>query len=196
MSEGPASIGGGGGTGGISTLLARYRERMQHEHGWEVEVRCPTCGAVTVPTFRGWTPGGAINFGDRPTIYANLECPRCGADLKAAAGETLVELFGGVPIPTANRRLMGQFITLWVGLPLLLIAVPLLAALAGSQRPMGSLVWATLLIGLSIMWFNWQVHSIRFRCECGQPTYKFMGLLGRSYCYRCSTCGRLLRLRD
>ena len=53
-----------------------------------------------------------------------------------------------------------------------------------------------LLLQPMILLFNWQVHSPRFRCDCGQPAYKFMGMLGRSYCYRCSSCGRLLRLRD
>jgi hypothetical protein len=46
------------------------------------------------------------------------------------------------------------------------------------------------------MWFNYQIASIRCWCECGRPGYKFMGLLGRSYCYRCSSCGRRLRLKD
>ncbi len=53
-----------------------------------------------------------------------------------------------------------------------------------------------LLLPPAIFWFNWQIHGARHRCECGQPAYVFMGLLERSYCYRCSTCGKLLRVRD
>ena len=30
--------------------------------------------------------------------------------------------------------------------------------------------------------------------NAGNPEYSFLGLLRRSYCYRCSSCGRLLRL--
>ena len=67
-------------------MLAKYRERMQHEHGWEVELRCQRCGSDAMPIFKGWTPSLAINYGNRPTIYANLECPRCGEDLRRGRG--------------------------------------------------------------------------------------------------------------
>jgi hypothetical protein len=85
----------------------KYRQRMQHEHGWEVELRCPACGLLAHPVFRGWTPSHAVSFGNRPTIYARLVCPACGAGLKATAGEKLVELFADVH----------------VGLPLAMVAV-------------------------------------------------------------------------
>jgi hypothetical protein len=63
-----------------------------HEHGWEVPLRCDRCGADSVPNFHGWTPSLVINFGNKPTIYANLECPECGENMKAVAGEKLVEM--------------------------------------------------------------------------------------------------------
>ena len=50
--------------------------------------------------------------------------------------------------------------------------------------------------GPAVMWCNYRIHSIRHECECGKPDYLFMGLLGRSSCHRCSSCGKLLRLRD
>jgi hypothetical protein len=53
-----------------------------------------------------------------------------------------------------------------------------------------------LLLAPAIFWFNWRIASIRHRCACGRPDYRLMGLIGRSYAFRCSTCGRLLRLRD
>src|SRR5271168_2082714 len=104
---------------GVRSLRARYNQRLQHEHGWEVELQCPVCGAVAVPRFGGWTPSGAINFGNKATIYANLNCPRCGADLKEEAGRKLVELYAEVSIPVRNRRLMRLFIVLVVGATLL-----------------------------------------------------------------------------
>jgi hypothetical protein len=47
-----------------------------------------------------------------------------------------------------------------------------------------------------IMIFNYQIASLRRQCACGRPDYRFLGMLGRSYCYRCDSCGRLLRIRD
>jgi hypothetical protein len=159
----------------------KYRQRMQHEHDWEVELRCPACGLLAHPVFRGWTPSHAVSFGNRPTIYASLDCPACGAGLKATAGEKLVELFADVH----------------VGLPLAMVAV--IAPGIRYRREAWALTVLMLLVLSSRslgMWFNYQIASIRCRCQCGRPGYKFMGLLGRSYCYRCSSCGRRLRLKD
>jgi hypothetical protein len=178
----------------IPSPWARYRERLQHTHGWEAELRCPACGVVALPAFNGWTPSNAINFGETPTIYADLTCRSCGADLRQAASTKLVELFADVGVPTRNKRLMATFIALILG-----FEIPgTILSLFERWRELGvALVRAPLLLlAPAILWFNGQIASIRSRCECGRPDYKFMGLLGRSYCYRCSTCGRLLRLRD
>jgi hypothetical protein len=172
-------------------LMKRYRRVIQHEHGWEVELGCPHCGITALPVYDGWAPSSAINYGKVPTIYARLHCPRCGHDLKRAAGEKLVELFSGVSVPPAARRVMLAFLllmVLWFGA---------LTWSAVAKWRFGPLLFLNLmLLSPLIMCLNWQIHKIRLRCACGAPNYKFMGLLGRSYCYRCSSCGRLLRLRD
>jgi hypothetical protein len=46
------------------------------------------------------------------------------------------------------------------------------------------------------LWFNWRDASLRSRCQCGKPEYELLGLLGRSYCYRCRSCGQPLLFRD
>jgi hypothetical protein len=167
---------------------------LQHIHGWEVELQCPACGKVALPVFNGWTPSHAINFGDRPTIYADLTCRSCGADLRHAAGTKLVELFADVGVPPRNRWLMATFIVIILAF---LLPGTILSLFEGWRKLGVFLLWTPLLpVAPTILWFNGQIASIRSRCECGKPDYKFMGLLGRSYCYRCSSCGRLLRLRD
>lgn len=182
----------------MAALFTRYRERLQHQHAWEVELECPACGTSGVPMFNGWTPSYAINVGNTPTIYANLTCGKCGANLSRAAGKKLVELLAGVSIPSKNKRVMACFLVIVVVVPLVMAAGVFAGIWAGWWGYQGFVMLSFLsaLYLPSIMWLNWQVASIRFQCECGYPTYKFMGLLGRSYCYRCSTCGRLLRLRD
>jgi hypothetical protein len=85
-----------------------------------------------------------------------------------------------------------------LGIPLLLIVGIVAGMRLGWWGPRAFIALSGLgvLVLPAVFWFNSQVHSIRHRCECGRPDYVFMGLLGRSYCYRCSTCGRILRLRD
>ena len=144
-----------------------------------------------VPHFLGWTPKSAVGFGAQPTIYAVLACPKCAGSLKETAGKKLVELFEPVSVPSSNTR----SITVFVVTATTLIALGLLILPAWRT-------WAWLsvipLISLRplLIWFNYQTTSLRHHCPCGDPQYKFMGLLGRSYCHRCSTCGKLLRVRD
>lgn len=182
----------------MTSLLKEYGRRLERQHGWEVELVCPVCGHCGIPEYDGWTPTQIVRLGDRPTIFANVSCPNCGQDLKRTAGGKLVDLFSGVPTPARNKRLLWVFVSLIFGVPLLLFA----GIWAGVQAGWWSSTAYTALAGMSLLllptmfWFNWQVHGIRHRCECGKPAYLFMGLLGRSYCYRCSSCGKLLRLRD
>lgn len=184
----------------MRSLLTKYRERMQHQHRWEVELHCPACGIVAAPVCRGWTSRHAVGFDHTPTIYADLDCPECGAVLKDVAGRKLVELFADVLIPARNRRLMSAFTALMLCILSVLLIGAFLSFFSGWRIIGAGLIQIPLLflplLAPTIMWFNWQIASIRCRCVCGPPAYKFMGLLGRSYCYRCSSCGRLLRLRD
>jgi DNA-directed RNA polymerase subunit RPC12/RpoP len=151
--------------------------------------KCGRCGADSVPLYHGWTPSQVINFGNHPTIYANVECPRCGENMREVAGEKLVDLFVDERTPAKVKQMLALFVVYCVGLPALLLFLP-------RSWWLYAMIPYFLLFQPMISFFNWQVHSTRLQCDCGEPTYKFMGLLGRSYCYRCSHCGRLLRLRD
>ena len=179
-------------------VIAKYRQRLQHEHGWEVELKCRSCGTVAAPQFSGWTPSRALNFGHTPTIFANISCPKCGAGVRDAAGSKLVELFADVALPTRNRQLiLGGHL---FGIIALIAFVPIAAGVGFAPALLkpgaATAVFAVASMRLYFVWLNWQLAGLRHECECGEPAYKFMGLLGRSYCYRCTTCGRRLRLRD
>ncbi|MCL4202632.1 MAG: hypothetical protein KJ000_09060 [Pirellulaceae bacterium] len=182
----------------MMAFFKQYNQRLQHQHGWEVELDCPVCGNHGPPDYAGWTPDSGTCFGTGSTIFANVCCPRCGQDLKQQAGEKLIELFSHVPTPARNRCLVALFIGILVGLPLLLCAVIWAGVQLGwwGHTAYLALTGLSLLLPPAIFWFNWQIHGVRHRCDCGRPAYVFMGLLGRSYCYRCSTCGKLLRLQD
>ena len=82
----------------MPTFLQAYRERLEHKHGWQIELACPVCGHHSVPDYDGWTPSGAIRFGQRATIFANLSCANCGADRKQ-------DFRGSTGIPTRPMKL-------------------------------------------------------------------------------------------
>lgn len=178
--------------------LKALRGLLEHEHGWEVPVACPVCGHCGLPNYEGWTPSRAIRFGNRATIFARLRCAKCSSDLKNAAGEELVKLFTEQPIPQSNQRLLRGYVTYAIAASLFSAGGLVWIALA---QPANRLLFVVAMAPLMLlrptgMWLNYAVAAHRRRCECGAPAWKFMGLLGRTYCYRCSTCGRLLRLRD
>jgi hypothetical protein len=169
--------------------------KLAHEHGWEVPLTCPRCGVEAEPACRGWAPNHAIHFGKTPTVFMNVSCAGCGADLRGAAGNKLVELFGDVATNATNRWLIAALVIYFLLiLPLLLWAAIRFPAARGLEGLIA--VGHVLLIHPIMLWFNHRVAALRQSCACGKPRYKFLGMLGRSYCYRCSTCGQLLRLRD
>jgi hypothetical protein len=105
-------------------MLATYRKRLMHEHGLEVPLRCGRCGTDSVPNFDDWTPSHVINFGYKPTIYANLECPKCGESMKEIAGEKLVEMFADERALAKYKLLVPLFIAASVGVPALCLLLP------------------------------------------------------------------------
>jgi hypothetical protein len=103
--------------------------------------------------------------------------------------QKLVALFAEEATPAKFKQMVLLFIVVLAGIPALLLVLP-------RSWWTYAMIPYFLLLQPMIFLFNWQVQSPGFRCDCGEPAYKFMGLLGRSYCYRCSSCARLLRLRD
>lgn len=182
----------------MSSLLQRYREAVQHEHGWDVALTCNACGTRAVPVYKGWTPSKTVGFGTTPTLYADLACTTCGTNLQQDARAELVRLFAEEPLAAANKRLIRRFvgamIFLFVALPLLLFA----GTAAGWWEYGAFLLLSPLavLTAPAIFYFNYRIAALRQTCPCGAPRYIFMGMLGRSYCYRCRTCGQQLRMRD
>ncbi len=181
-----------------TSIFKKYRETMQHQHGWQVELECSKCAWSGIPVYNGWKPGLAMNFGQKPTIYADLNCPECGSELKNEAGKKLVELFTEISITGINKRLLIGFIAILIGL-LSILGVGIYVGIHfgwWGRSAFTGLALLPALIGPMIIYFNYKIASIRKNCQCGKPDYIFMGLLGRTSCYRCSSCGKLLRVRD
>ncbi len=182
----------------MASIMAKYREAVELNHGWDIELACAECGWSGVPKYEGWTPGFPKGFGKTPTIYANLKCPECGKDLKDEAAAKLVELFGDIPIDQRNKGYLMLFITAVVGIPAVLLAFIAMGVKTGlwGTQAYTLLTLLPILIAPAIMLMNYKIGRISTQCECGGAKYIFLGMLGRSYCHHCSSCGKLLRTRD
>lgn len=180
-------------SGNRDSIMERYRKVVQNQLGWEVELTCPACHTTAIPEYGGHRARNTMRFGNEPTIYAELRCPNCGEDMEVAAGQKLVEMFSEERMPPGNKRV---FVWLGVGFVVLMLATLLPAVITGIPALYLLLLVFPLLLGPTILLLNYRVHSARLHCVCDEPRYVFMGLLGRSSCYRCSNDGNLLRLRD
>jgi len=151
-----------------------------------------------MPRYEGWIQGMAANAGDQPTIYAKIACPQCGNRLTDEAGTKLDELFRETPVPEKNNRIIGEFIAGLFLVPLLFACLLYVGVQMGWWGYNAFLILAAsaFFVQPLVMIMNYRVAMLRSQCECGHPEYLFMGMLGRNACYRCSSCGRQLRLRD
>lgn len=180
------------------SLLNKYNSVVRNTYGWSVELSCSQCAFSGLPRYEGWSPNFTENAGGHPTIYAKLACPKCGRRLTEEAGRKLVELFKDVTIPEQNTKIMKGFIAGLIIVPFVFAAL----LFVGIQfdwwgySAFAILAASAALIQPLVMRMKYRIALLRSRCACGQPNYLFMGLLDRTYCYRCSSCGRLLRLRD
>ena len=182
----------------MRSFLNKYNAAVRHTHGWNLELTCPHCGHRGLPRYEGWMPDIAENAGDRPTIYAKVACTRCNGRLHDEAGRKVAELFPEVQVPEQNAAILKAFILGLFIVPSLFAGMLFLGVQMGWWRysAFAILALSAVFIQPLVMRMRYQIALLRSRCDCGQPNYVFLGLLGRTSCYCCSTCGRLLRLRD
>ncbi len=180
------------------SFLNKYNSVVRNTHGWDVELICSQCAQRGHPRYEGWSPDLTVSVGGNPTIYAKLACTKCGRRLTEEAGRKLVELFKDVVIPEQNGKIIKAFIAELIIVPFVFAALLFVGVYLGwwGYSAFAILALSALFIQPLVMRMNYKVAMLRSQCACGQPNYIFMGLLGRTYCYRCSSCGRLLRLRD
>jgi hypothetical protein len=177
-------------------LVTKYKERTNIPLGWKVELQCPQCGHDGLPKCsEGWTVKPAEyakNTGDTPLICTDVKCSECDHDLKERAGEKLTELFKDVPKTTIG--LLGVALGVLIFSPGIVLIGILAGMFAGWWGDwVGWWIYPAMVVCLAItLTFIYITHPLIYACECGSP-FLFMGRLGRSYCFRCSSCSRLLR---
>lgn len=182
----------------MSSLFANSRSTPK-TYGWDVELTCTGCKFSGQPRYEGSSPSLTSNV-PNATIYAKVACTKCGRRLTDEAGRKLADLFGKVEISEQNKKIIGRFITRLILVPAMLAFV----LFFGMQMDwwnwgLGTL-WVLLVSAVSIplltMLKNKRVAGLPLECECGKPHYILMGSLDSAYCYRCYSCGRLLKVRE
>ncbi len=169
-------------------------------YGWDIELTCGQCGATAMPRYEGWSPSLKTNLGPNVRVYAKVACPKCGRRLTGEAGKKLVGLFGDLDLCKRNGKIITQFIARLFLVPAVLAFVLFFGMkMDWWDWGLGTL-WVLLVSAVSIPVLvrlkNKDIELLSCTCECGKPHYICMGSLENNNCYRCYSCGRLLKVRE
>ncbi|OGW42123.1 MAG: hypothetical protein A2010_19280 [Nitrospirae bacterium GWD2_57_9] len=175
-------------------------KNIQKTHGWDIELTCTHCGFSGQPRYEGWSPSLQTNRGGNVRVYAKIACAKCGSRLTNEAGSKLVELFQGLDIPEQNKKIISRFI-LWLFLVPAGLAFVLFFGMQMDWWTWGmGTVWILLVSGIALPVLvsvkNRQVAQLPSRCDCNKPHYVYLGSLDNEQCYRCFSCGRLMKVRE
>lgn len=176
------------------------RNDQNRTHGWDVELTCSQCGTGALPRYEGWSPSLSGYTNVNIQVFAKVACTKCGKRLTGEAGRKLADLFDNLEITAENRNIITGFITRLFLVPAVLAFVLFLGAQMDWWGWGLGTVWILLISALAIpvfvFWKNSQIAGLPTRCECGKPHYIFMGTLENNHCYRCFSCGKLLKVRE
>jgi hypothetical protein len=180
--------------------LFKYKNLFRKNYGWDVNLTCSQCKFSGQPRYEGWSPNLKADIAENVTVYAKVACPKCGRRLTDEAGKKLLTLFRDIDIPEQNKRITTRFIARLILVPVALAFV----LFFGTQMDwwgwgLGT-AWILLVSALSIpllvIFKNNRIAQLPFQCDCGNPHYVYMGGLDDTSCYRCFSCGRLLKLQE
>ena len=178
-------------------MIAKYRNVVSRSYGWNVELVCGQCKSSVMPRYEGRLQHVAAVSGDA-TVFAKLACPACGHRLIDEPVRKLADLFADVPVSAQNHRIVKQFIAGLVVVPVMLAFVLFMGMQMGwwGNNAFRLLALSAAVIPLLAILRNYRIALLRSDCDCKKPVYRFLGSLQGTNCYRCSSCGQRLRLRE
>ncbi len=183
----------------MTSLFSKYSSTVRNVYGWGVELTCSRCKARVKPRYEGWSTHLKTDRGENASIFAKVACPNCGRRMTDEASAKLEELFGGIAIPEQNQHIVSGFIIALIIVPVVLAFFLFVGMQIGWWQWGFGTVWILLTSAVSIpllvMLRNYRTAKLRMICDCGNPQFVCMGSIDNTLCYRCSSCGRLLRLR-
>ena len=176
------------------------RSNQNRSYGWDLELACDQCGFEGLPRYEGWSPGLEAGLGPQVQVYAKVACPKCGRRLTSEAGKKLTDLFRGLEIPVENKRVLTQFVSrlflVPAGLAFVLFFGMQMDWWTWGMGTLWILIVSAIAIPVIVLARNRNLAGLAMRCECGKPHHIYMGTLDGEHCYRCYSCGRLLKVRE
>jgi hypothetical protein len=176
------------------------RSSQDRNYGWDVELTCPQCGTSGLPRYEGWSPSLESNSGAHVQVYAKIACPKCGRRLTDEAAKKLVQLFSARDIPAENKKLISRFIARLFLVPAGLAFVLFFGMQMDWWNWGLGTVWILIVSAIAVPMIvlarNRRIAELPNHCACGNAHYVFMGTIDSSHCYRCFSCGQLMKLRE
>ncbi len=176
------------------------RNHKNRTYGWDVELPCSKCKASGLPRYEGWSPSLTTSGVGAVQVYAKVACPQCGKRLTDEAAQKLAALFRDLDIPAANKQVIGKFIQrlflVPAGLAFILFFGMQMDWWSWGLGTIGILIVSAIALPLILVSRNKQLAQFPKHCECGKPHQVFMGSLDDAACYRCFSCGRLMKIRE
>jgi hypothetical protein len=177
-----------------------FRADLNRSYGWDVELSCSHCTFSGLPRYEGRSPSLNTNNARNVVIHAKLACPQCGSRLTSEAGRKLIALFGDMDISERNRKILVRFITRLFLVPAVLAFVLFFGMQMDWWRWGLGTLWVLLVSVATIPLVAYlkkkELAGLPMECECGKPHYIFMGSIDNNHCFRCFSCGRLLKVRE
>ncbi len=176
------------------------RRNQNRTYGWDVDLACEQCGFAGLPRYEGWSPDLEAGLGPAVQVYAKVACPRCGRRLTSEAGKKLLALFRDVEHSRENRNILSKFVArLFVvpaGLAFVLFFGMQMDWWSWGMGTVWILVVSAIAIPVIVLARNRQLAALPHRCGCSKPHSVYMGTLDGDHCYRCYSCGMLLKVRE
>lgn len=175
-----------------------YNKKVLIKHGWDAQLTCSRCKYRGKPEIKSSIRNKIAKHKNNPQIHTILYCTKCGKDLKEEAECEIVKLFSEEKIPDTTKKMIAWSKIYSIILSLILLIYIYFLFFEDFRivymLPVFFII-STVFVVIN-KYFKHKFYLIHSTCDCGAPNYIFMGTVGKSCCFRCKSCRRLLRTRN
>jgi len=180
------------------SFYAGSKESSRLQYGWDCELECLKCKHIGQPKIYALKQGKILRAKKIPVLHMTLHCLACGQDLQREAESEIVKLFSDIHISKKNAKLItwNRICSVCLSFLLLLCLYFSMFTDFPIRQTFPSFVLISLVFIVVVKYFVYQFTLLKKACACGSTKLVFMGSLGQSYCFRCASCGTLVKIDD
>ena len=174
------------------------KESSRLKYGWDAELECLKCKHIGKPKIYALKQGRIPRAKKLPVIHVTLHCLECGQELQREAESEIVKLFSNIHISEKNTKLI-----IWNRICAVCLSFLLLLCLYFSiftdlpiRQTFPFFVLISVINIVIVKYFVYQFTLLKKTCDCGSTKLVFMGSLAQSCCFRCASCGTLVKVDD